>query len=94
MDKAILNVKTDRTLKKEAQRVAKRLGLPLGTIVNHYLRQLVRERRVLFSLGPTPNRKTWNLMRKASWDYQKGKNIAGPFKTAEEAVGWLDSNDI
>ena len=42
MVKTLLNVKTDKRLKRDAQRVARELGLPLSTIMNAYLRDLVR----------------------------------------------------
>jgi len=87
----VLNVKTDRSLKIKAKKVAKNLGLPLGTIVNHYLRQLVNEKRVVFSAHPTPNKKTWKLLRQASEDCKKGRNITGPFSSAKEIEAYLDS---
>lgn len=93
MDKTVLNVKTDRSLKIKAQKVAKGLGLPLGTIVNHYLRELVNEKRVVFALQPAPNKKTWKLLKQASEDYKKGRNIGGSFKTAKKAIEWLKSDE-
>lgn len=89
MDKTLLNIKTDRKLKRGAQRVARELGLPLGTIVNAYLRELIREKRVVFSVPPTPNARTRELLRRIARD-RSGKNSHGPF-TYEEAVRYLDA---
>ncbi|MAZ56593.1 hypothetical protein CL653_02280 [bacterium] len=53
----ILNIKTDKDLKVEAQSVAKELGLPLSTVINAFLRQFVRDKEVTFSADthrPTP----------------------------------------
>lgn len=53
----IINFKTDKKLKTEAKKVADGMGLPLGTIMNSFLRQLVREREITFSAKvyePTP----------------------------------------
>lgn len=47
--KTVINVKTDKDLKNKAQKLAKNLGLPLGTVINAYLREFVRERRIVFS---------------------------------------------
>ena len=91
MNKTVLNVKTDRELKQNAQAVAAMLGLPLGTIVNHYLRELVEEKRVTFAVYPTPNKKTQKLLKQASGDYRNGKNVIGPFLTAKEMDAYLDA---
>ncbi len=91
MEKTLLNIKTDRTIKQEAQKVAKDLGLPLGTIINAYLRDLIREKRVLFSVPPTPNKKTKELLKKIQADAKLKKKSAGPF-TYEEATAYL--NDL
>ena len=45
----ILNVKTDKELKKNAQKVAKKLGVPLSTVVNSFLKQFIRDEEVTFS---------------------------------------------
>lgn len=89
MEKTLLNIKTDRKLKRDAQRAARELGLPLGTIVNAYLRELIREKRVVFSVPPTPNARTQKLLRKIASD-RKGENSRGPF-TYEEAARYLDA---
>ena len=90
MEKTLLNVKTDVKLKQEAQKVAQELGLPLGTIINAYLRELIREKRVLFSSPPRPNRKTQKLLKKIEADIRAGKNSSRPF-TYDEAIEYLDS---
>jgi len=89
--KTVLNVKTDKDLKQNAQAVAAMLGLPLGTIVNHYLRELVEERRITFAVYPTPNIKTQKALKQASADFRKGKNIVGPFHTGKEMDAYLDA---
>ena len=90
MEKTLLNIKTDRKLKLDAQRVAKELGLPLGTIVNSYLRELIREKHVVFSVPPRPNKRTRYMLKSIAADMRSGKNASGPF-TYEEAVGYLDA---
>ena len=45
----ILNFKTDKKLKAEAKKVAQEMGVPLGTIMNSFLKQLVREKEITFS---------------------------------------------
>lgn len=46
--KTMINIKTDVKIKKEAQKIAKQMGLPLSTIINAQLRRLIEERRAVF----------------------------------------------
>ncbi|TSC75958.1 MAG: hypothetical protein G01um101430_128 [Parcubacteria group bacterium Gr01-1014_30] len=89
MEKTILNVKTDKKLKEAAQKAAQELGLPLGTIVNAYLRELAREKRILFSVPPVPNLRLQRLLKKVRKETSKSRRRAKPF-TYEEAVKYLD----
>jgi len=90
MEKTLLNIKIDKKMKQEAQNVAKELYLPLGTIINAYLRELIREKRVLFSVPPTPNKQTQKLLRKIKNDLKLKKKSPGPFNY-EEATTYLNS---
>ena len=87
----ILNFKTDASLKQEAQQVAKRLGLPLGTVMNQYLRHFVAERKVLFTDHPTPSTAVVAELQKQSADVQSSKNLSPTFSNAADAVAWLES---
>jgi len=89
--KTVINVKTDKALKDKAQKTAKKLGLPLGTVINNYLRHFVEESQVIFSVPEIPNKRTVAILRQTSKDYREGKNIAGPFSTGEEMDAYLNS---
>jgi antitoxin component of RelBE/YafQ-DinJ toxin-antitoxin module len=81
-------IKTNKALKQRAQKLAKEMGLPLGTLVNNYLKEFVIERQVTF-YAPIPNKKTISAIEEARNDYKAGKNISGPFNTAEEFIAHL-----
>lgn len=91
MEKTILNVKINKDLKKLAQKVAQDLGLPLSVIVNSYLKKLVNERRIEFVAPLIPNKKTQKLLTEIEKDIDEGKNLYGPFDTAEEMDKCLKS---
>lgn len=91
MQKAVINIKSDIALKRQASEVAARLGLPLGTIINNYLRHLVREKRVVFEEGLTPNKATAKRLMVAERDIAAGRNLSPVFKTTEEFFKHLDS---
>ena len=48
----ILNIKTEKELKQEAQGLASEFGMPLTTVINSFLRQFVRERRIVLEAEP------------------------------------------
>ena len=87
--KTLLSIKTDVDVKRGVKKIAEEIGLPLSTIINAYLKQLLRERRVHFVLPLKPNAKTAKLLRQASADYKNGKNISPVFENMEDAITWL-----
>ncbi len=91
MEKTLLTVKTDKKLKKEAGELAEELGLPLGTVVNAFLRQFVEDRSITFSRGLRPTPYLQKLIKEARRDYATGKNISPTFTNAKDAIAWLNS---
>ena len=86
--KTILNVKTDKNLKKAAQETAEELGVPLSTAINAFLKQFVREKELVLSaraLKPTPYLE--KILKEAEEDYVRGR-VAGPF-TGPELIAHL-----
>ncbi|MBU6321415.1 MAG: type II toxin-antitoxin system RelB/DinJ family antitoxin [Patescibacteria group bacterium] len=91
--KTVLNIKTDPAVKKAAQRVAKSMGVPLSTIVNAQLKQLINERRVVLRASEVPNAKTAKELDKAREDFKKGRNVSPGFDNIEDALAWLHAAD-
>ncbi len=100
MNKTIINIKTDRDVKAKAQKVAKKLGMPLSTVINGYLREFVRTETVHFSLRDSlPLGKPEGVLKPAvarrlariHKDIVEGKNLVGPFNSAKEAISYLRS---
>jgi len=87
----MLTVRTDKKIKTEAMKVASNLGFSLSTLVNAYLRNLIRTKRVHFAddvqLEPTPYLK--KLLRESDKDIKNGKYVS--FDTADKAVAFLHS---
>lgn len=51
MHTTVINIKTDAKVKKEAQKVVADLGLSLSGAINGFLKQLIRNKAVLFTLN-------------------------------------------
>lgn len=90
MNTAVINVKVDPKLKRQAQAVAGDLGFSLSSLINAYLRQVVRDREVGFSdvrLELTPYAK--RMLKQSEKDIKEGYVSPG-FTKAEDAIAWLD----
>ncbi len=87
--KTVLNVKTDTEVKEKAQELAGRLGVPLSTIVNAYLKEFIRAREVHLMIEPRPRAEVAKLLHEASRDRLKRKNSSKRFSTNEEMLAYL-----
>ena len=89
MHTAMITIKTDPHIKRQAQAVARELGLPLSTIITNYLRELADERRVVFSVPLIPNKETQKLIAQVERDLKTGRNISPAFSTGKEMDDYL-----
>lgn len=88
MNTAIVNVKIDPAIKKEAQKVPAELGISLGGLMRAFIKQLIEEKRLEFSLSEEPSEYLKRTIKRAQRDLKAGK--ASPiFDNAEDAIAWL-----
>jgi len=80
----ILNIKTDKGLKEEAQGVASALGVPLTTVINSFLKQFVRERKLVLELEPQVKDEVMESWRKISIETKKNLKNSKKFTKAED----------
>lgn len=92
MNTTVINFKTDTKIKRGAQAVAKDLGFSLSSVLNAYLRNLIRTRKVEFSddvrLEPTPYLK--RILKQSEKDEKVGR-VSPVFSSAKESIAWLDN---
>lgn len=93
MSQIPITVKIDSELKAESQKLAKSLGLSLSAIVENKLREVVRERRIVFEEELVPNKKAAKLLREMESDIKAGRNLNGPFNSFEELEKHLTTLD-
>ena len=89
--KTIINIKTDKSVKEAAREVALELGVPLGTIINAYLKQFIRSREIYLSSAPTMTLELERIIEIARHDYEEKKNISPVFSSAKDAIAYLES---
>ena len=59
--------------------------------MNHYLKELVREKKGLFTSHPTPKKQVVDELRTRSKDVKANKNLSPAFSNAHDAIAWLGS---
>lgn len=89
MNTAVINIKTEEATKKQAQQIAKELGMSLSSLINAYLKQLIRTKRVAFDLSEEPSEYFINSMKKSEEDIKAGR-VSQSFDNADDAIAWLD----
>jgi len=72
------------------------MGFPLGTLINAFLRQFIRDKAVNFSMEPLiPMSKALEKeLSRIEKDIKKGKDISPAFSKAEDAIDYLDNAEI
>lgn len=94
MNTAGIFIKTEPEIKKKAEKTAKELGFDLNSIINAWLHQFIQVKKTdLDENGEIPSEYLDKMIRQAEIDLKAGK--ASPtFKTAEDAVAYLEKQGI
>ena len=71
--KTLITVKTDKTLKQAAQNLAAEIGVPLGTLINSFLKQFVRNKEVNFSVSYKPTEYLKRSIEEGMKEFAEGK---------------------
>lgn len=88
-DTTILSLKTKKQVKELAQIRAKQLGIPLGTLVNAFLRNLGQTGEVHFTVAEPITPKMAKIIEEMRAEVANGDTY-GPYNL-EEAEAFLDS---
>lgn len=88
MSTSVVNVKVDQNVKKEAQEVAEELGFSLSSLVNGFLRQLIRTKTVNFSMGFEPTPYLEQMLIESGKQVKKGEVVS--FSSPEDALKYVE----
>jgi antitoxin component of RelBE/YafQ-DinJ toxin-antitoxin module len=91
LDKAIINIKVNKALKREAQDLADEIGVPLTTVITASLKEFVRSRSLTVSAFPRLKPEIEKELSEAIADYRKGKNISKIFTKSDDIASHLKS---
>lgn len=87
----VINFKTDKKIKTQAQKIAEAMGLNISDILNIYLREFVNKKEIHINLNEdesNPSDELLEAMREAKEEYKSGKMKS--FKNMDEAIAYLD----
>ena len=87
--KSIINIKTDKEIKENAQKLSKELGLSLTDVVNAALRNFIRTREVYFSAIPRMIPEFEHLIGQVEKDIKEKKNLSPSFFSVDEVKARL-----
>jgi len=89
--KTVINIKTDKEVKKDAQKIASDLGFSLSAVINAYLKQFIRNKEVYFGVIPHMSSGLEKLLGKVEKDISNKKNISPAFSSKKEINKHLSS---
>ncbi|MEK7648754.1 MAG: hypothetical protein AAB400_02415 [Patescibacteria group bacterium] len=91
MQKILINIKTEKEVKRNAQTLAKELGLSLSDVINAALRNFIRTREVYFSSIPRMTPELERIIGRVEEDIKKKRNISKTFTSLKDMNVYLDS---
>ena len=86
-------IRMNSDMKVKAQEVASKLGFSLSALIKAYVKQLIKTKRVAFSLEEKPSQYLIDSIKRAERDIKEG-NVSPGFSTGKEAVQWLEKQGI
>ena len=89
MKTTMINIKTEREVKEQAQKLAKELGFSLSALITASLKQFIRARDVQFSALPRMTPYLEGVIREVENDIKTKKNLSSAFTNAKEASAAL-----
>lgn len=90
-DSTILSLKTKKHVKELAQMRAKQMGMPLGTIINAFLRNF-GETGELHLIAPEVTPQMAKIIEEFRAEVARGETY-GPF-SVEEGIAFLNGNNL
>ena len=87
MSQTVINFKTDSKLKSEAKEVLDEMGLNFSIAFNAYLKKLIAEKRIEFTVPEIPNARLRRSLRNADKMIKGGKyKVYTTHKDLEKAL--------
>ncbi len=83
-----MSFKIDKTLKSRAQQTAKAIGIPLSTLLNAYLNDVVATGKVEFTASEAMTPQMERIIEQVEGEIARGETY-GPFDSVEDMLDSL-----
>jgi len=93
MQTAAIYIRTEPETKKQAKIVAREIGMSLSTLLNTFLKQVIRTKKVEFSINEEPSEYLINAIKRARENRKQGKG-SPIFANIEDDLKWLKKQGI
>lgn len=88
----IINFKTDKKVKADAQKIAQKMGLNLSDVLNISLRTFVREKKLNIAIEEPSD---YLLKQLAQAEKERVAGLVSPsFNDAKSAIAWLNDKKV
>lgn len=92
MNTAVITIKIDAKLKRQAQEIAEDLGFSLSAVVKGYLKQLIRTKTLAYSAATEePSEYLIQNLKRSEEDIKAGR-VSPRFTNARDAIAWLNKS--
>jgi len=88
MNTAVINIKTEPQVKKKAQVVAEEMGISLSSLINGFLRHLIKTKTVTFTAREEPSPWLIQALKESREDVKAGRVLS--FERTEEAEKYFE----
>lgn len=86
---AVINIKTDAKIKRQAQKLAEQLGMSLSGVINASLRQFINTKTMFVSTEyREPSEMLKKAIKEAEFEHEHG--LTHSFENADDAIKFLD----
>ena len=93
MDTAVIDIKVDPRLKKQAMTVAEELGLSLSSVVKGLLKHFIKAKTITFGTSrEEPTEYLLQALKESRSDIKAGR-VSPSFQNAKDAIAWLHKSD-
>mgnify|MGYP001612570353 CR=1 FL=1 len=88
MNSAVINIKTNPEIKIKAQKIAEELGFSLSSLINGYLRHLVKTKAVHFTTSEEPTQYLIDALKESEEDIKARRILS--FENQKDAVNYFE----
>lgn len=89
MNTAVINIRVNSTVKKQAQKTAEKMGLSLSDVINGFLRHLIKTKTVTFTAREEPSAWLIKALKESREDIKAGR-VSPSFDNTDDAIAWLN----